>query len=301
MMLDYRKKRVVFLMAFIVLKSGVAWCGEVGEAKPKKGGRAEKMIDFTDAESVKARQPLLIAHRGGVVTPSAPECSEAAIRLAAEHGYDMVELDIQECASHDPVVFHDRNLSRATGVEGRVVDLSKDEVSKVRYRGDGEPILSLEEALSLCRELKLGVMLDFKAFETEEFLRRTVALLEESGLTRSSVTISGKAEVRKALANKVLLTVSSEQFGRVLKGEEVDLSGTFWFGLPKDLPDEVIPRLQKCGALVIPAINTFRYSRRNHLEEAARDSQHLLRMKVDGFQIDSVYQDQFGLPRVGKD
>ena len=62
---------------------------------------------------------------------------------------------------------------------------------------------------------------------------------------------------------------------------------------------EVIPRLQKCGALVIPAINTFRYSRDNHLEEAARDIQHLLRMKVDGFQIDSVYQDQFGLPKIG--
>ena len=298
MMLGNRRGFVFFLTVFLVWESGAAWCGDVGEIALKKGGRVEKMIDFTDSESWKARKPLLIAHRGGVVTPSSPECSEAAIRLAAEQGYDMVELDIRECASHEPVVFHDGDLSRATGVEGRIADLSRDEVLKVRYRANGEPILSLEEALTLCRELKLGVMLDFKAFETEEFLQKTVALLEEFGLTRSCVTISGDAEVRKTLANRVLLRVLSEQFERILKGEEVDLSGTFWFGLPEELPDEAILQLQKCGALVIPAINTFRYSRDNHLEEAARDIQHLLRMEVDGFQIDSVYQDQFGLPKI---
>ena len=44
---------------------------------------AKSLINLNDAAQVRERRPLLIAHRGGVITEKSPECSLAAIELAA--------------------------------------------------------------------------------------------------------------------------------------------------------------------------------------------------------------------------
>lgn len=64
------------------------------------------MINLRDFLSIKKRRPILIAHRGGVIAPDAPENSLAAIRLASQRGYDMVELDVVEAKDHVPMLFH---------------------------------------------------------------------------------------------------------------------------------------------------------------------------------------------------
>jgi len=69
---------------------------------------AKSLIDLNDTDQVRERRPLLIAHRGGVITERSPECSLAAIELAAESGYSMVELDVQSSLDGVPIVFHDR-------------------------------------------------------------------------------------------------------------------------------------------------------------------------------------------------
>jgi hypothetical protein len=110
------------------------------------------------------------------------------------------------------------------------------------------------------------------------------------------VTISGDPLVRRHLGEYALLTVSHEEVGLLTEGEMIDLDGRFWFGLRKDLPDEAIAPLQQSGALVIPALNTFRYPAHAHNELARRDVEHFMAKGVDGFQIDSVYG-EFFLPR----
>ena len=57
---------------------------------------------------------------------------------------------------------------------------------------------------------------------------------------------------------------------------------------------DTIPKLQRAGALVIPAINTFRYENDPERAQARRDVKQLNEIGVDGFQIDSAYQDFFG-------
>lgn len=64
------------------------------------------MINLHDPADIAARRPILIAHRGGVIAPGAPENSQRAIELAAQQGYDLVELDICCAADHVPVLFH---------------------------------------------------------------------------------------------------------------------------------------------------------------------------------------------------
>ena len=67
----------------------------------------EALFDLRDAAAMAARYPLLVAHRGGVIAPEAPEDSLAAICLAGSRGYDMVELDVTRPKDDEPVLFHD--------------------------------------------------------------------------------------------------------------------------------------------------------------------------------------------------
>ena len=252
---------------------------------------AKSLIDLNDAAQVRERRPLLIAHRGGVITERSPECSLAAIELAAESGYSMVELDVQSSLDGVPIVFHDRSLLTACGRLGRTSDYSASELLTFVYTGTSQKILSLEIALRKCRSLGLGVMLDLKhGREDAPFLDRVDQLITRCQLTTAAVSISGSVEAREQLKH-IMFTPTNGQMSRFNRGENVDLKGTFWFGLPRDLSSADVARLKACGAYVFPAINTFRYPKEGHRELARKDIKRLVSDGVDGFQIDSIYSD----------
>lgn len=121
------------------------------------------LVDLTDRVAIESRRPLLIPHRGGVVTDGVPECSLAAIRAASKARYDLVELDIRESSDHEPIVFHDRTLTEACDVDGSVAELTAAKLAEITYLKNGETISHLKDALSLCAQERMGVMLDIKA------------------------------------------------------------------------------------------------------------------------------------------
>ena len=104
------------------------------------------------------RRVLRIAHRGA--SAYAQENSAESLRVAAELGADMVEIDIRMTADDVPVVTHDSSLKRVYGIDGGVSDYSLDELRRLTA-GPGA-INSFAEALDLCRELSLGIYLDIK-------------------------------------------------------------------------------------------------------------------------------------------
>ena len=125
------------------------------------------LIDFGDTAATKQRRPILIiAHRGGVVTSDSPENSLAAIRIAAGDGYDLVELDVVIAMDDEPVVFHgigaERRLTGTSGGDARVAGYTSRELAAFHHDGTDERIAMMDEAVALCRNLDLGVMLDFK-------------------------------------------------------------------------------------------------------------------------------------------
>ncbi len=253
-------------------------------------------IDVRDPDCIRERCPILVAHRGGVIGPGAPENSLAAIQLAAVDGYDMVELDVRMAKDGEPVLFHGtagRGLSVDCGVEDSLEDLTSEELRQVRYRASDEPIATLADALALCASVKLGVMLDIKQAGSEGYLGRISDLLREHDLGAATVTISGDPSVQQYLADQVLSPVSKKDYRRALHGHRVSLRGQFWFGWAAELPNEGVSRLQACGAFTLVSINTFHYPSHAHHALARQDIRRLLAAGADGFQIDSVYGDCF--------
>jgi len=89
-----------------------------------------------------------IAHRGLWSPNGAPENSLAAFQAACAGGYG-IELDVQITRDGEAVVFHDDNLARMTGVDGKVRDASLTELRELRLKETDETIPTLTETLAL--------------------------------------------------------------------------------------------------------------------------------------------------------
>ncbi|MBQ8275928.1 MAG: glycerophosphodiester phosphodiesterase [Clostridia bacterium] len=87
------------------------------------------------------------AHRG-LHDEALPENSRAAFSAAIEAGYG-IEMDVRLTADKIPVVFHDDTLSRVCGAEGKVSQLTLEELRTARLGGTEEDIPTFAEFLSL--------------------------------------------------------------------------------------------------------------------------------------------------------
>src|SRR3954463_7048997 len=89
-----------------------------------------------------------VAHRGLWSLDGPPENSLGAFHAACAAGYG-IELDVQLAADGEAMVFHDDDLARMTGVEGRLCDRTAAELSQLRLKGADERIPTLSETLAL--------------------------------------------------------------------------------------------------------------------------------------------------------
>lgn len=92
------------------------------------------------------------AHRGlhGTVgyDEFAQENSLTAFKRAKEHGFG-IELDVRVTKDGEVVVFHDGTLDRVTGTEGKVAELTLEELKTRRLKGTDDTIPTLREVLEL--------------------------------------------------------------------------------------------------------------------------------------------------------
>ena len=87
------------------------------------------------------------AHRG-LHSPGVPENSLAAFRAAVEHGYG-AELDVHLLRDGGLAVIHDSLLVRTTGQEGRVEELTTEELTNYRLEGTEETIPTFDQVLKV--------------------------------------------------------------------------------------------------------------------------------------------------------
>ncbi|HEU4672233.1 MAG TPA: glycerophosphodiester phosphodiesterase family protein [Candidatus Limnocylindrales bacterium] len=106
-------------------------------------------------------------HRGAAGI--APENTMASFRIAAGHGCDYLELDVQLTADDVPVVFHDDELDRTTDGDGHVGARPAGAIRALdagawfdrRFRGERVPLLA--EVLAFVeRQAELGATIEAK-------------------------------------------------------------------------------------------------------------------------------------------
>ena len=109
-----------------------------------------------------------MAHRGE--SSSTPENTILALESAEKIGVDVIESDIRLTKDNIPILFHDEDLERTTGVSGTVREKKIDELLQIDlghefttdggktypFRGKGLKVVTLEEALNRFPEIILN-------------------------------------------------------------------------------------------------------------------------------------------------
>ena len=103
------------------------------------------------------RRGLRIAHRGA--SAYAQENSAESLQQAAELGADMVEIDLRVTADDVPVISHDASLKRLYGINESIAELTLAQLASYTQR---TPIMTFEETVQACSDLRLGIYLDIK-------------------------------------------------------------------------------------------------------------------------------------------
>lgn len=128
----------------------------------------------------------IVAHRGA--SHDAPENTVAAARLGWEQGADAVELDVHLSKDGRIVVIHDPDTRRTTGVAGRVVEQSWEELRRLDAgswkdaRFAGERLPTLEEMAAIVpagRRLFIEIKCGPEILPELERVLRTTALRPE--------------------------------------------------------------------------------------------------------------------------
>jgi len=135
-------------------------------------------------------RPLILAHRGA--SAYAPENTLAAFRLALEQGADGVELDVKLSADGKVVVIHDSTVTRTTGAQGKVKDLTLAEMrslsvgSHFSAKFNDERIPTLEEVFeSIGKRSVINVELTNYNTPRDHLVETVCMLVKKFGLQKN--------------------------------------------------------------------------------------------------------------------
>ncbi len=168
----------------------------------------------------------VIAHRGA--SAAAPENTLAAIRRAIEDGADWVEIDVQETADGEVVVFHDSDFMKLAGNPLKIWDATASDLSQIdigssfdpRFRDERVPTLA--QVLSECKG-KAGVVIELKYYGHDQDLEKRVAEIVEAQQMVDEISLMSldlaAVEKMKRLRPKwkvgLLMSVSAGDFSTV--------------------------------------------------------------------------------------
>ena len=178
--------RLCLLMASVL---GVVVAGTVG-------GIAVQSVRLDDNVEI-------MAHRGS--SAAAPENTLAAVRKAIEENADWVEIDVQETADGEVVVFHDSDFMKLAGVDLKIWDATRADLSDIDIGSHFSPQFNPERVPTLAQVLdeckgKIGVNIELKYYGHDRQLeQRVVDLVETSGMTENVVFMSLKLDAVKKM------------------------------------------------------------------------------------------------------
>ena len=154
----------------------------------------------------------IIAHRGA--SAAAPENTMAAVKQAIADKADWVEIDVQESADGEVVVFHDSDFMKIANVDLKIWDATMADLAKIdigsrfdtRFKNERVPLLRQVLAES---KGKIGVIIELKYYGHDQQLEQRVAEIVESvGMQSDILLMSLKSDkVQKMKTLRPLWTV----------------------------------------------------------------------------------------------
>lgn len=240
---------------------------QLGDAQAGNSQSAEApTTDTQSAENV----PVIVAHRG--YSGVAPENTLAAFASAVDIGADMIELDVQETKDGVLVVFHDTDMSRITGMSGRVSDYTYEEICRMDAGSwfdsaagsgagsfSGEKIPSLAEVLELIRDSELDIYLELKDIgEADGFAAAVVAEVEAQGMKNRVVYASFNYQYLKQIKEidgniPILCNTQLSDADKLIAEYPADYYGLY----VEKLQQDTIQKLHEAGSLAfVWTVNT---------------------------------------------
>lgn len=133
---------------------------------------------------------LKIAHRGARAYE--PENTLRSFNKAIEYGVDAIELDVRKTKDNEIVVIHSDDVNKTTNGNGKVNELTLEQIKKLVTEKD-EPIPTLEEVLDSVGK-KVKILIEIKEKGIEE---KTISLIHKKKLLDKVIIISFHEEVLK--------------------------------------------------------------------------------------------------------
>ena len=137
-------------------------------------------------------QPDIIAHRGAAA--SAPENTLASVQRALDEGADWIEIDVQETADGEVVVFHDSDFMKLAGVATKVWDGTFAELREIDIGSwfgaefAGERLPTLREVLDAA-DGRAKVVIELKYYGHDQQLEQRVVDIVEAAAAAQRVAI----------------------------------------------------------------------------------------------------------------
>lgn len=170
--------------------------------------------------SMTNKEYYLTAHRG--LSAVAPENTAASLEQAGKAGYYAAEFDIIPTADGVWVLTHDNTVDRMTDGEGEISSFTYEEISELKIdNGKGiknfpdEKIITLQDAISICRKYSMRPMIEIKGGEPED-MREVLNVINMSGVN-DALIIDFNADRIKELRR---LNPSIELWYLVSKGND---------------------------------------------------------------------------------
>ena len=129
----------------------------------------------------------ITAHRGN--SSQAPDNTLEAFESAMKTGADWIETDVTQSKDGILVLFHDEDLGPATGKQGKIWEVTFEELRQINPKPSMGPsfrdarVPSLSEAMDLCKDkIKMNLEIKVNGHQTADFVARVVAMVREKGM-----------------------------------------------------------------------------------------------------------------------
>ena len=127
----------------------------------------------------------IISHRG--VMDNAVENTVESLKEANDILVDYVELDVQELADGEIIVFHDPSFKRLGNLNKKVEDATWSEISDLRLKDKKKTglIPRFDEYLDLAKELNQKLLIEIKVNpkDSDSFIKNVIELVDQKGMS----------------------------------------------------------------------------------------------------------------------